>query len=122
MGRGLRQAYENAARAVRAVQGQVSTPGYLPPYVPTSLGTQPPSLPPLVPTLGGWVPRGWVFVGQAGGLCRRAVQGGVLYGDTHAFCAGGWRVCPEKTHRNWEWAVGAAARVESRGSAQGCHW
>ena len=33
---------ENAARAVRAVQGQVPAPGYLPPLVLTSLGTQPP--------------------------------------------------------------------------------
>ena len=38
---------DNAARAVRAVQGQAATPGYPPLQVPTSLGTQPPRyLPP----------------------------------------------------------------------------
>ena len=41
---------EDAARAVRAVQGQVPTPGNLPPYIPTSLGTQP------LGYLGRWVP------------------------------------------------------------------
>ena len=39
--------FENAARAVRAVRGQVPTPGSLPPEVPTSLGTHYPEyLPP----------------------------------------------------------------------------
>ena len=71
---------ENAARAVRV---QVTTPGYLPPSVPTSLGTQPPRyLPPSVPTLGGWVPRGVGTCG-VGRVCRScavrgAVRGGVL--------------------------------------------
>ena len=72
--------YENAARAVRAVQGQVPTPGYLPPEVPTCLGTQPPEyLPPWVPTLGGWVPRevGMCGVVRVSPSC--AVRGGVLY-------------------------------------------
>ena len=67
---------ENAARAVRAVQGQVPTPGYSPPEVPTSLSTQSPRyLPPLVPTLGGWVPRGSGVRGVGQGSPSCAVRG-----------------------------------------------
>ena len=53
---------ENAAHAERAVRGQVLTPGYLPPEVPTSLGTNPKGL-------GTWGGR-YLWVGP--GAVRRA--------------------------------------------------
>ena len=70
--------WKNAARAVHAVQSWVPTRGYLPPSVPSPLGTEGGRYLPK----GGWVPRelGVRWVGRGSWLCavRRAVRSGVL--------------------------------------------